>query len=280
MKSRIVFLVLLLSVFLLTVSSAEVPRIINYQGKLTTQEQALVDTTIPMSFAIYSDSIGTDSLWSEAQASVSVRNGVFSVLLGSVNPIPDSVFDGDMRYLGIKVDDDSEMIPRRAIVSVGYAYKAEYADTAEYAKGSAVFGCLNYLTSDTIRVVTGSDEWNAKRSFTIPPGAVDQGIIVIYNNRAQAGDCGGAASWFWTSYIRITANSVTKGTSYANAYEVGAPGLDAIKESGLAKAQFLAITDLDWGIEQTISLDMKWEKSSGDCGGGGGVNDSWLILGF
>lgn len=113
---------------------ADVPQMINYQGKLTTPSGALVDDTVSMVFTIYDDSTGVTALWTETQDSVRVEYGIFSVLLGSVSSIPDSVFDGDVRYLGVKVGNDSEMTPRKAIVSVGYAYKSEYADTSKYAE--------------------------------------------------------------------------------------------------------------------------------------------------
>ena len=76
-----------ISIFLLCFlhSFAEVPQMINYQGKLTTPEGALIDTTIPMTFAIYTDSIGTDSLWSETQTSVVLEKGIFSE--GSFNNV-------------------------------------------------------------------------------------------------------------------------------------------------------------------------------------------------
>jgi hypothetical protein len=117
-----------LCLLLVAVSSAEVPKMINYQGKLTTPEGALIDTTIPMTFAIYTDSIGTDSLWSETQSSVLVEKGIFSVLFGCVNPIPDSVFTGEVRYLGVKAGDDPEMTPRKEIVSSGYAFNSDMLD--------------------------------------------------------------------------------------------------------------------------------------------------------
>jgi len=114
-------------------AQAEVPKLINYQGKLTTAQGALVDTTVSMQFSIYSDSTGGDPLWSESQPSVKVDKGIFNVLLGSVNEIPESAFAGNIRYLGVKVGDDPEMIPRKAIVSVGYAYRSTDADTARFA---------------------------------------------------------------------------------------------------------------------------------------------------
>jgi len=111
---------------------------INYQGKLTTPEGALVDTTIPMEFYIY-PTIGGPAgpLWAETLSTVIVEKGVFSVLLGSVNPIPYSIFSGETRYLELIVGDASVMYPRKAIVSVGYAYKSSQSDTSSYSKASA-----------------------------------------------------------------------------------------------------------------------------------------------
>jgi hypothetical protein len=115
-------------------AQAEVPKLINYQGKLTTAEGGCVDTTVQVRFSIYPDSSGIDPLWTEVQSYVQVKDGVFSVLLGSVDSMPCSVFTGDIRYLGVKVEDDLEMTPRKAIVSVGYAYRTSEADTAQYAR--------------------------------------------------------------------------------------------------------------------------------------------------
>ena len=134
-------------------AQAEVPKLINYQGKLTTPQGAPVDTTVPMQFSIYSDSTGGDSLWSETQPSVKVDKGIFNVLLGSVTEIPESVFTGAIRYLGVKVGDDPEMTPRRQIVSVSYAYKANSSNQADNAdklggKPSGDFFRFIYQDSD------------------------------------------------------------------------------------------------------------------------------------
>lgn len=118
-------------------TQAEIPKLINYQGKLTTAEGTCVDTTFLMQFSIYSDNTGGDPLWTETQPSVRVKDGIFNVLLGSVDSIPQSVFTGDIRYLGVKVGDDPEMTPRKAMVSVGYAFRSEYTDTAQYAFSAA-----------------------------------------------------------------------------------------------------------------------------------------------
>ncbi|UCB53244.1 MAG: hypothetical protein JSV10_03965 [Candidatus Zixiibacteriota bacterium] len=130
---RLLSAVFILLSFTLTAQS-EVPKLINYQGKLTTAQGGCVDTTVQMTFSIYRDSIGMEVLWTEARPSVQVKEGIFDVLLGSVDSIPCSVFTGGIRYLGVKVEDDLEMTPRKTIVSVGYAYRTSEADTAQYAR--------------------------------------------------------------------------------------------------------------------------------------------------
>ncbi|KPL21263.1 MAG: hypothetical protein AMS23_09570, partial [Bacteroides sp. SM1_62] len=149
----------------------------NYQGKLTTPAGALVDTTVGMTFTIYDDSTSGNVLWADTLDSVAVEKGIFSVLLGSGNPIPDSVFPGDVRYLGVKVGTDPEMTPRKEIVSVAYAYKAEYSDTAEYALAGAGSGADNDWTfriTDTAdtTLMTGG-EWGIARAGNVLYGNKD-----------------------------------------------------------------------------------------------------------
>lgn len=134
MKAKVFFTALLFAVFFSAGSNyAEVPQMINYQGVLNSTAGGPLDTTLSMVFRIYEDPTTATDVWSETQDSVKVEDGIFSVLLGSVNPIPASVFDGSLRYLGIQVGYDNEMSPRRLLVSVGNAFHSEFADLAEYA---------------------------------------------------------------------------------------------------------------------------------------------------
>ena len=43
-------------------------------------------------------------------------------------PCPFLFFSEADRYLGVKVGEGAEMVPRQRIVSVGYAFRAEVAD--------------------------------------------------------------------------------------------------------------------------------------------------------
>jgi hypothetical protein len=98
-----------------------VPSLINYQGVLKNAEGVPQNGEFAMKFCIYNDSTGGDSLWCEINMAVQVKNGLFNVLLGSVTPIPDSVFYQPNRWLQVQVG-GSVLSPRRRIVSVGYAF--------------------------------------------------------------------------------------------------------------------------------------------------------------
>ncbi|MCB1060947.1 MAG: hypothetical protein KDB65_11995 [Calditrichaeota bacterium] len=127
----------ILAVLCLAAQVVAVPQLINYQGELSDNLGAPLDTTVAISFVIYDAASGGTTLWSETQSSVTSVNGDFHVLLGSVNPIPDSVFAGDFTWLGISVEDDSEMLPRERIASTAYSYRVGTVDGASGGKISS-----------------------------------------------------------------------------------------------------------------------------------------------
>jgi hypothetical protein len=131
---------LIMVILLYSILSATIPHRINYQGKLTTSSGGCVNDTVQMTFSIYPDTLGSPAIWTETQIQVVVKEGVFSVLLGDVDSIPAFVFDGNTRYLGVKVELDPEMRPLRPMVSVGYAFHSATADTAFHTISNALAG--------------------------------------------------------------------------------------------------------------------------------------------
>jgi len=111
------------SLVLATSAWGAVPQLINFQGVLNTPGGTPVaNGNYALTFRIYDAPAGGVLLWQEGQA-VNTTGGVFSVLLGSINPIPDSAFGDTVRYLGISVSPDAEMAPRQRISSVAYAQR-------------------------------------------------------------------------------------------------------------------------------------------------------------
>jgi len=113
--------------------TAQVPPLLNYQGHLaagdtaTDRQSVALTGSFKLVFSIYPAATGGSPLWTETQT-VAVTDGLFSVLLGGVVPIPQTLFAEAERYLGVKVENDPEMAPRQRIVSVGYAFRAGSAD--------------------------------------------------------------------------------------------------------------------------------------------------------
>lgn len=131
--TAILFCILVLRVLSID-SLAASPPLINYQGQLTdTTGFSVKDSSYSLTFSIWDDSSTGVMKWTETR-SVQVEGGVFSVLLGAINPIPDSVFSGPDRWLGVKMGSNPELMPRQRFVSVAYAMKSQVADTATFAE--------------------------------------------------------------------------------------------------------------------------------------------------
>jgi len=140
-------------------SGTGVPQLMNYQGRLTNSSGSPLDTTVSMIFTIYDDSTGGNAKWTETHPSVTVTDGLFNVLLGSVSTIiDDTVFNSDTRYLGIKVGSNAEISPRSRLVSAPYAFKALNADTAAVALSGPVGQGGWSDDGAVVRLTTGTDD--------------------------------------------------------------------------------------------------------------------------
>jgi hypothetical protein len=134
---------------------AEVPHMINYQGRLTDDSGNPMDTTISMEFTIYDDSTGGTAVWTETHAAVTVTSGFFNILLGSVSPITDTVFSEPERYLGLKVGGDPEISPRIGLAAVAYAHRVS---TVDGSTGGTIGGST-YIGSVVIKPVPHCWNW-------------------------------------------------------------------------------------------------------------------------
>jgi len=131
MKTREIFAAAtLLGILTVATFAYGQPSTINFQGRLTDKDGIPWPQPMDIEFVIYDAPTGGTPLWAESHSAVDVMDGLFSVPLGSVTPIPPETFDGAQRWLAIRVGTDDEMIPRTEIASVGYAYHALTADQA------------------------------------------------------------------------------------------------------------------------------------------------------
>jgi hypothetical protein len=146
-----------------SLSLAEIPRMINYQGMLTDDLGDPITDTLDLEFRIYNSETYGDLKWSETQNQVPIIDGLFNVILGSENLI-DTLSFSEQYWLEVQVDDDT--MPRIRFTSVGYAYRAQWADTADYALGGGSGSGSPWIFSTTDggdTTVTTGGRWGIAR---------------------------------------------------------------------------------------------------------------------
>lgn len=179
---------LALGVLLAVSVSAAVPGMMSYQGRLTDDTGLPVaDSTYSLTFKIYVDSAMSimPALWTESQ-DVTTENGLFTVLLGKIIPIPQETFDGSTRYLGITITGGTELHPRTPLVSVPYAVMA--------GNGSGNVDCSG--CDDRFINAAGPDELTATSDTAFKVSNIGpQAHLGILSN-VETGSAGQVASVF------------------------------------------------------------------------------------
>jgi hypothetical protein len=142
------------------------PNLISYKGYLTDTSGNPLESSGPMNhviiFRIYNVLQGGAALWTEQQT-VTIDNGVFSVLLGAGSQYSNeshellhTVFQGNDasdRYIGITVDTGgSELAPRMQFLSSAYAQLARNAATADSLRN----GFVNTVSGGGIEIINSS----------------------------------------------------------------------------------------------------------------------------
>jgi hypothetical protein len=128
---------------------SDVPTMINYQGFLADQNGTPLNGSYQITFALYSEPTGAASIvWDETHDAVDVENGLFNVLLGSLDTLNAEDFQGD-RYLGIRVAGEAEMTPRMRLASTAYSLRAEEANKLTGSIESGMFNVTQIYNSRT-----------------------------------------------------------------------------------------------------------------------------------
>ena len=127
-----------LSILVASTATAEVPRVLHYQGYLTDAAGEPVhcpdlvscpDQVFDITFRLYQDPFGGQPLWSETHEAVGIHHGVFNAPLGSLEGLDPSIL-GDPTYLGVTINGTGELVPRQEVVSSAFSMRAEVADDA------------------------------------------------------------------------------------------------------------------------------------------------------
>ena len=139
--------------FISRLSIAQVPASLNYQGILKNSDGTLVsNNTYSLTFKIYETESGSSEIWSETQ-SITVTDGMFTVLLGTVNALNIS-FDKQY-WLGISINGGQELTPRTKLTSVPYSFNTRSIPDSIVTSGKIAEFAVTTAKIDTTSADTG-----------------------------------------------------------------------------------------------------------------------------
>ena len=141
----------------------QVPNTISYQGLLTTTSGAPIPNgDHGLQFDLYDTSSGGTSLWTETYASLSIQQGSYKVILGSVNPLS-IPFDRKL-YLEITINSgpgisSPVVFPRSEFTSAPYALQSQslLGPGSSVSGVDAVAGGRNNQVHSDYSVIAGGE---------------------------------------------------------------------------------------------------------------------------
>ena len=130
---------------------------INFQARLyNSSGNKVTDGNYSIAFTLYDAISNGNTLWSETQASVSVKNGYFSVPLGSVTAFSGSIDWSQDKWLTMNVNSDGEMNPRIKLTATPYAFQAGQADSLTTSGGTVSGDSLVQLSPSSSQAVNSA----------------------------------------------------------------------------------------------------------------------------
>jgi len=135
-------------------ATAEVPKVLHYQGYLTDGAGEAVDCPDAVScaqqyditFRLHELSEGGQALWEETHVAVPITHGLIDVRLGEKTVMATAVLEGGELYLGMSINGDAELLPRPQLVSAAFAMRADVAGVAEDAATLGGTPAADYVT--------------------------------------------------------------------------------------------------------------------------------------
>jgi len=183
-------LLLLLAIFSLPSVHAEVPKLINFEGKLTEKDGSPISGSKTITFRIYNSATAAIPIWAETRE-VTIDNGFYSILLGSVEPFdphdPPMKFD-NAYWLAVQVSGEDEMSPRYQIGAVPYAINADMVD----GKDSMELIPRGVIVMWSGTLATIPDGWQLCDGTNGTPNLLDKFILGVASRAENPGGTGGS----------------------------------------------------------------------------------------
>ncbi|MFA5023074.1 MAG: hypothetical protein WC537_02285, partial [Candidatus Paceibacterota bacterium] len=160
---------------------------INYQGKLTNASGVAVpDASYTMVFKLYDAATGGTTIWTETDT-VTTQGGLFSLMLGSTTPFTGVNFNQAL-YLGLTINSDAEMTPRKVLGAVTSSFTSLHLDGNA---SSTIIDVTSYLnvtgTTTSSAYCIGTDCINSWGTVVSPwtddgtnltPTAAGRGLVI------------------------------------------------------------------------------------------------------
>ncbi len=124
MRLRVFISIFSIFIFGAFLTSADVPKLLHYQGNLTDSQGIALGEARKLTFRLYDAEIQGNLLWKQDFNEVEIVNGNFAVLLDVSTASPALTFNQPY-WLSIEVDDDGEMTPRQQIASSAYSINTQ-----------------------------------------------------------------------------------------------------------------------------------------------------------
>jgi hypothetical protein len=230
-------------------SAGAVPKLLNYQGKLTDANNVPVsDQTLSFTFKFYNVASGGSALWTESK-SITTESGFFNTILGDTTSIDDWIFTYEAVYLGVEVASDGEMDPRQRIVAAGYAINADMLD-GYHSSYFATSGALGGYVLKTGDMMTGTLTVTAS-SLGVSAEATGIDGYGIYG-AATSYDGGGIGGYFYSHGevgVGVYAESDGADESYAGSFNHSGVTGGGIKALTSSSSQSRAV----WGSATAVS---------------------------
>jgi len=263
---------------------AQIPNLINYQGRMTVSG-APASGTFSIRFSIHTALTGGTELWFETQNTVQVANGIFNVLLGSATTggIPNNVFTatGD-RYLAVRVGVDPEISPRFRLTSVAFAIRATEADgvadgavgnldladnavTAQKIAANNVVKSINSLR-DNVTLSAGSNVTITPSGniLTIAASGGTGGITIVNAGSGLAG--GGSSSSVTLSVAPSGITSSMIGDGQVGNADIANFAVNSSKIAGSAVGSAEIVNNSVGSVDLADFVDFGGSSSDGNVG--------------
>ncbi|HQY90227.1 hypothetical protein [Caldilinea sp.] len=208
-----------------------IPATVNYQGILRNANGSLVSGTFKITARIYTLPTAGTLLYQESFDNVTVRDGLFNIVLGDnpSTPLADALSDSP-RYIAIAVGNDPEQSPRQRIHAVPWALFANTAVSATTAitATTALSATNAFSATDAINAqnaVNAQNAANAQNAVNAQNAANAQLATRLFvdsaNDIERVSDAAVDGWRFWANdgFVWIGANqnlmslSPTKGSS-------------------------------------------------------------------